>query len=150
MHPNDGFRHLERQECLRLLAKAPVGRIVHTRRALPAVLPVNFSLDTDGAVLLCTSAASELVRAIAGAVVALAPAGVDPPACCSPGEPAAGQGPLRTGVPPAARPGPAPGCWAKGRGLNARHRLSLPRVRGRAARPASRRATGTRNGEQET
>ncbi len=70
MYPNDGFRELERQECLRLLAKAPVGRIVHTRRALPAVLPVNFSLDTDGAVLLCTSATSELVRAIVGAVVA--------------------------------------------------------------------------------
>jgi uncharacterized protein len=70
MYPHDGFRELERQECFRLLAKAPVGRIVHTRRVLPAVLPVNFSLDTDGAVLLCTSAASELVRAIAGAVVA--------------------------------------------------------------------------------
>ncbi|MFE9021414.1 pyridoxamine 5'-phosphate oxidase family protein [Streptomyces sp. NPDC007808] len=62
-YPNDGFPELERQECLRLLAKAPVGHIVHTRRALPAVLPVNFSLDTDGAVLLCTSAASGMVRA---------------------------------------------------------------------------------------
>ncbi|KOU58109.1 pyridoxamine 5'-phosphate oxidase [Streptomyces sp. MMG1533] len=71
MYANDGFRELERQECLRLLAKVPVGRIVHTRRALPAVLPVNFSLDHDGAVLLCTSAASELVRAIDGSVVAL-------------------------------------------------------------------------------
>ncbi|ALV39010.1 MULTISPECIES: pyridoxamine 5'-phosphate oxidase family protein [Streptomyces] len=70
MYPNDGFRELERQECLRLLAKAPVGRIVHTRQALPAVLPVNFALDTDGAVLLRTSATSELVRAIDGAVVA--------------------------------------------------------------------------------
>ncbi|GHE44971.1 hypothetical protein GCM10017771_65300 [Streptomyces capitiformicae] len=39
---------------------------------------------------------------------------------------------------------------AKGRGLDARHRLSLPRVPDSAARPASRRATGTRNGEQET
>ncbi|MET7480403.1 pyridoxamine 5'-phosphate oxidase family protein [Streptomyces sp. NPDC005648] len=70
MYPNDGFRELERQECLRLLAKAPVGRIVHTRQALPAVLPVNFGLDTDGAVLVRTSAASELVRAIDGTVVA--------------------------------------------------------------------------------
>lgn len=70
MYPNDGFRELERQECLRLLAKVPVGRIVHTRHALPAVLPVNFSLDSDGAVLLCTSAASELVRAVDGTVVA--------------------------------------------------------------------------------
>ncbi|MGW7404830.1 pyridoxamine 5'-phosphate oxidase family protein [Streptomyces sp. NPDC054833] len=70
MYPNDGFRELGREECLRLLAKAPVGRIVHTRRALPAVLPVNFALDADGAVVLRTSAASELVRAIEGTVVA--------------------------------------------------------------------------------
>lgn len=70
MHPHDGFRELERHECLRLLATVPVGRIVHTRQALPAVLLVNFRLDDDGAVLLCTSAASELVRAIDGAVVA--------------------------------------------------------------------------------
>ncbi|MFD4951384.1 pyridoxamine 5'-phosphate oxidase family protein [Streptomyces sp. NPDC058451] len=70
MYRNDGFRELGRQECLRLLAKVPVGRIVHTRHALPAVLPVNFALDGDGAVLLCTSATSELVRAIDGAVVA--------------------------------------------------------------------------------
>ncbi|GAA3785297.1 pyridoxamine 5'-phosphate oxidase family protein [Streptomyces chiangmaiensis] len=70
MYRNDGFRELDRQECLRLLAKVPVGRIVHTRQALPAVLPLNFSLDGDGAVLLRTSAASELVRAIDGSVVA--------------------------------------------------------------------------------
>ncbi|MGW1953171.1 pyridoxamine 5'-phosphate oxidase family protein [Streptomyces sp. NPDC001920] len=70
MYRNDGFRELERQECLRLLAKAPVGRIVYTRQALPAVLPVNFSLDHDGAVLLRTAADSQLVRAIDGAIVA--------------------------------------------------------------------------------
>ncbi|MEW1775464.1 pyridoxamine 5'-phosphate oxidase family protein [Streptomyces sp. NPDC086777] len=70
MYPNDGFRELDRYECLRLLARAAVGRIVHTRHALPAVLPVNFCLDRDSAVLLRTSAVSELVRAIDGAVVA--------------------------------------------------------------------------------
>ncbi|MEU6091396.1 pyridoxamine 5'-phosphate oxidase family protein [Streptomyces sp. NPDC047085] len=70
MYPNDGFRELGRHECLRLLATAPIGRIVHTRRALPAVVPVNFALDDDGAVLLRTSAASELARAVDGAVVA--------------------------------------------------------------------------------
>ncbi|MCX4706099.1 pyridoxamine 5'-phosphate oxidase family protein [Streptomyces sp. NBC_01373] len=70
MYPNDGFRELDRQECLRLLAKVPLGRIVHTRQALPAVLPVNFCLDKDGAVLLRSSAASELVRAVDGTVVA--------------------------------------------------------------------------------
>ncbi len=77
MYPNDGFRELERHECLRRLAKVPVGRIVHTRHALPAVLPLNFCLDSDGGVLLRTSAASELVRAIEGSVVAFEADDVD-------------------------------------------------------------------------
>lgn len=73
MYANDGFRELDRQECLRLLAMAPVGRIVYTRQALPAVLPVNFTLAAGpwgAAVLIRTSAASELARAVDGAVVA--------------------------------------------------------------------------------
>ncbi|MFE7816316.1 pyridoxamine 5'-phosphate oxidase family protein [Streptomyces sp. NPDC057433] len=70
MYPSDGFRELGRQECLRLMGTVPVGRVVYTRRALPAVLPVNFVLEQDGSVLLRTAAASELVRAIDGAVVA--------------------------------------------------------------------------------
>ncbi|MFJ9737021.1 pyridoxamine 5'-phosphate oxidase family protein [Streptomyces sp. NPDC101166] len=70
MFETDGFRALDRQECLRMLAQAPVGRVVYTRQALPAVLPVNFSLDPDGSVVLCTSPASDLVRAIDGVVVA--------------------------------------------------------------------------------
>ncbi|MFE3328885.1 pyridoxamine 5'-phosphate oxidase family protein [Streptomyces sp. NPDC059176] len=77
MNPNDGFHELGRQECLRRLAKVPVGRIVYTRQALPAVLPVNFGMDGDGAVLLCTSAVSELVCAIDGAVVAFEADDVD-------------------------------------------------------------------------
>jgi nitroimidazol reductase NimA-like FMN-containing flavoprotein (pyridoxamine 5'-phosphate oxidase superfamily) len=70
MYANDGFRELDRWECLRLMAKASVGRIVHTRQALPAVLPVNFSVEAEGAVLVCTSAASELAHAVDGTVVA--------------------------------------------------------------------------------
>ncbi|SMF40300.1 Nitroimidazol reductase NimA, pyridoxamine 5'-phosphate oxidase superfamily [Streptomyces sp. Amel2xC10] len=53
-----------------MLGKVPVGRVVYTRQALPAVLPINFSLDTDASVLLCTSPGSDLVRAIDGVVVA--------------------------------------------------------------------------------
>jgi nitroimidazol reductase NimA-like FMN-containing flavoprotein (pyridoxamine 5'-phosphate oxidase superfamily) len=67
---NDGFRALDRQECLRLLAEVPVGRVVYTRKALPAVLPVNFCLDTDFSVLLRTSSGSDLVHAVDGVVVA--------------------------------------------------------------------------------
>ncbi|MFF7646091.1 pyridoxamine 5'-phosphate oxidase family protein [Streptomyces canus] len=70
MSQNDAFRALDRQECLRLLAKVPVGRVVYTRQALPAVLPINFILDTDTSVLLRTSPDSDLVRAIEGVVVA--------------------------------------------------------------------------------
>ena len=70
MFQTDGFRALDRQECLRLLAKVPVGRVVYTRQALPAVLPINFSRDTNASVLLCTSPESDLVRAIDGVVVA--------------------------------------------------------------------------------
>ncbi|MER5481125.1 pyridoxamine 5'-phosphate oxidase family protein [Streptomyces sp. NPDC002734] len=70
MYRNDGFRELDRHESLRLLGTAAIGRIVHTRQALPAVLPVNFCLDDDGAVVLRTSAASELARAVDGTVVA--------------------------------------------------------------------------------
>ncbi|EGG43328.1 Nitroimidazol reductase NimA, pyridoxamine 5'-phosphate oxidase superfamily [Streptomyces griseoaurantiacus] len=67
---NDVFRTMDRQECLRLLAEVPVGRIVYTRHALPAVLPVNFVLDGDSSVLLRTSAGSDLLRAVDGVVVA--------------------------------------------------------------------------------
>lgn len=70
MLKNDAFRALDRQESLRLLTKAPVGRVVYTRQALPAVLPINFSLDTDASIVLRTSPGSELVRAIDGVVVA--------------------------------------------------------------------------------
>ncbi|OSP44916.1 pyridoxamine 5'-phosphate oxidase [Streptomyces sp. 13-12-16] len=70
MFQNDAFRALDRQECLRLPAGVPVGRVIYTRQALPAVLPVNFSLDTDASVLLATSPGSDLVRAVDGTVVA--------------------------------------------------------------------------------
>lgn len=70
MNPDDGFRELDRQECLYRMARTPVGRVVHTRHALPAVLPVTFCLDGGGAVLLRTAAASDLVPAVDGVVVA--------------------------------------------------------------------------------
>ncbi|MFD4977289.1 pyridoxamine 5'-phosphate oxidase family protein [Streptomyces sp. NPDC058424] len=70
MSENDGFRSMDRQECLRLMAEVPVGRVVYTRQALPAVLPVNFALAADTSVLLRTSVGSDLVRAVDGVVVA--------------------------------------------------------------------------------
>ncbi|MFI6347369.1 pyridoxamine 5'-phosphate oxidase family protein [Streptomyces sp. NPDC050560] len=71
MFLSDTFRVLDRHECLRLLAGVSVGRVVYTRQALPAVLPVNFWLDADASsVVLRSSAESDLVRAVDGFVVA--------------------------------------------------------------------------------
>lgn len=77
MDSDDGSRELGRPECLRLLATAPIGRIVHTRQALPAVVPAEFGVDGDGAVLLRIAAASELARALDGVVVAFEADAVD-------------------------------------------------------------------------
>ncbi|MER5641126.1 pyridoxamine 5'-phosphate oxidase family protein [Kitasatospora sp. NPDC002227] len=57
-------------ECLRLLARASVGRVVYTVGALPAVLPVRYHLGVDASVLFRAPAGSELVRAVSGALVA--------------------------------------------------------------------------------
>ncbi|MFF3615291.1 pyridoxamine 5'-phosphate oxidase family protein [Streptomyces sp. NPDC002580] len=77
MNPDDGFRELGRQECLDRLGDVPIGRVVHTRDALPAVLAVNFCLDAESAVVLRTSADSELARSIDGVVVAFEADAVD-------------------------------------------------------------------------
>jgi hypothetical protein len=42
-----GLEVLDRDECLKLLATAEVGRVVFTIRGLPAVQPVKFVLDED-------------------------------------------------------------------------------------------------------
>lgn len=60
---------LSRDESLRLLASVPVGRIVYTTGALPAVQPVNFVLD-DGSIAICTGAGSKLAAALRNGVVA--------------------------------------------------------------------------------
>ncbi|MEU6657685.1 pyridoxamine 5'-phosphate oxidase family protein [Streptomyces sp. NPDC046821] len=78
MYPMDGVRELDRRECLRLLGTARVGRIIHTRHALPAVLPVAFCLDADSAVVVRTSARSPLVGAIDQTVVGFQADDVDP------------------------------------------------------------------------
>jgi hypothetical protein len=60
---------LTRNECLALLASAPVGRIIFTRRALPAVELVNFALDR-GEIVIRTDSGGQLAAAARGAVVA--------------------------------------------------------------------------------
>jgi nitroimidazol reductase NimA-like FMN-containing flavoprotein (pyridoxamine 5'-phosphate oxidase superfamily) len=64
-----GLEELSSDECLRLLASVPVGRVGITIDALPAVLPVNFVVH-DGVVLFRTVPGTKLDVATAGAVVA--------------------------------------------------------------------------------
>ena len=70
MH-SDGsaLTQLSRDECLMLMASVPVGRIIYTRRALPAVELVNFTLDHDD-IVIRTDRSGKLAAATRGAVVA--------------------------------------------------------------------------------
>ena len=60
---------LSGSECLRLMASVPVGRIIYTRQALPAVELVNFAVD-GGDIVIRTSPSGKLAAAASDAVVA--------------------------------------------------------------------------------
>ena len=61
---------------MRLMGSVPVGRIVYTRQALPAVELVNFAL-ADGDIVIRTDAGGKLAAATRGAVVAFEADSVD-------------------------------------------------------------------------
>jgi len=61
---------------MRLMSSVPVGRIIYTRQALPAVEMVNFAL-VDGDIVIRTSAEGKLAAATRGAVVAFEADSVD-------------------------------------------------------------------------
>lgn len=69
MDDDSRVQTLTRCSCLELLATAPVGRVVFTDRALPAVLPVTFVLDHD-MVVIRTRSDSRLAHAADNAVLA--------------------------------------------------------------------------------
>jgi hypothetical protein len=71
------LRQLSRDECLRLMASVPVGRIIYTRQALPAVDLVNFTLDR-GDIIIRTDRGGTLAGATRGAVVAFEADSLDP------------------------------------------------------------------------
>jgi uncharacterized protein len=60
---------LSREDSLALLATAPIGRVVFTRGALPAIHPVSFVLDGDD-VVISTGQDSALLSAVAESIVA--------------------------------------------------------------------------------
>ncbi|WP_239161348.1 pyridoxamine 5'-phosphate oxidase family protein [Acrocarpospora phusangensis] len=64
-----GLRVLSSEDCLRLLGRAPIGRIVFTDRALPAVQPVNYLLVGQD-IVIRTAIGSRLAAATRSAVVA--------------------------------------------------------------------------------
>ncbi len=64
-----GLEILAREECLALLKSTPLGRIVFTDQALPAVQPVNYALDGED-VIIRTSPGSKLAAALRQTVVA--------------------------------------------------------------------------------
>jgi hypothetical protein len=70
------LEHLSRGECMRLVGSVPVGRIVYTRKALPAVELVNFAL-ADGDIVIRTDSGGKLAAATRGAVVAFEADSVD-------------------------------------------------------------------------
>jgi uncharacterized protein len=61
------LEHLSRGECMRLVGSVPLGRIVYTRQALPAVELVNFAL-ADGDIVIRTDSGGKLAAATRGAV----------------------------------------------------------------------------------
>lgn len=73
------LNQLSRQECLRLLAGVPMGRIVFTHQALPAIRPVNHIVD-DGDIVIRShrAAAITAVAHRSGVVVAYEADSIDP------------------------------------------------------------------------
>lgn len=69
VYDSGGLEILTEEECRALLSEVPLGRIVFTDRALPAIQPVNFAL-ADGNVVIRTSSGSKLAAAARNAVVA--------------------------------------------------------------------------------
>ena len=68
---------VEYDECFRLLAQTPIGRVVATAGALPLVEPVCFGLDGHG-IVFRTEPGSCLAAATAGSVVAFEVDEIDP------------------------------------------------------------------------
>jgi uncharacterized protein len=78
MYPDgSALGELSRNECLRLMASVPVGRIIYTRQALPAVELVNFAFDR-GDIIIRTDHSGKLAAATRGAVVAFEADRLDP------------------------------------------------------------------------
>jgi nitroimidazol reductase NimA-like FMN-containing flavoprotein (pyridoxamine 5'-phosphate oxidase superfamily) len=73
----DGLEVLPRAECLSLLRRATIGRVAISVDALPAVLPVNFSLIGED-IVFRTNPGAKMDAAMANNVIAFEADDVDP------------------------------------------------------------------------
>jgi uncharacterized protein len=73
----NGLEVLSRDECLRLLGTAALGRVAVTTAALPTILPVNFRFDGQH-ILIRTGRGTKLAAATRNAVVAFEVDEVEP------------------------------------------------------------------------
>lgn len=69
MFDSAGLRVLPHSECLELLRSVPIGRIVYSEHAMPAIQPVSFILF-HGQIVIRTPSGSKLCAAARNAVVA--------------------------------------------------------------------------------
>jgi nitroimidazol reductase NimA-like FMN-containing flavoprotein (pyridoxamine 5'-phosphate oxidase superfamily) len=69
MAPRQDLEALDREQCLELLQTVPVGRLVFTEHALPAVQPANFRL-WNGDVVIRVAGGAKLAPAVGNLVVA--------------------------------------------------------------------------------
>ena len=76
----DEFTRLDRAESFRLLAGVPVGRLIYTSNALPAVRPMNFAL-VDGLIVLCTVVGTTVARKVQDMIVAFEADDLNPAIC---------------------------------------------------------------------
>jgi len=82
MDRDDRVETLSEAECLRLLGAVPLGRVVYTEHALPAVLPVAFRLAGDGRLILALRTGTRVARALDGTVAAFQVDDFDPAGRC--------------------------------------------------------------------
>ncbi|WP_167176319.1 pyridoxamine 5'-phosphate oxidase family protein [Saccharomonospora amisosensis] len=76
MTPTIEIQNLAEAECLGLMRSQPVGRLVFTENALPAIRPVNYVLD--GRDIIVKASPETWISRLAGSVVAFEVDQIDP------------------------------------------------------------------------
>ncbi|MEV5834868.1 pyridoxamine 5'-phosphate oxidase family protein [Nocardia sp. NPDC052112] len=65
-YPGHSIVELDRATALDLLATVPIGRVVFSHNALPAIRPVNHLVDADGRIIVRTRLTAVLTSAVRG------------------------------------------------------------------------------------